>query len=118
MNLLTQRSHIPLVRNEKPKKVKEKKRARTKIKPVSKRRAKLNREYSKLREKFLLHNPYCQWSMEVLGKPVPATEIHHKKRRGKYFLDTSTWMSVSKQAHLAIHADPKTSYEKGWMQPR
>lgn len=47
-----------------------------------------------------------------------ATEIHHKKGRGKYLLDTSTWMALSQEGHRHIHNNPKEAYEKGWMLTR
>jgi len=104
---------------------------------------KLMAEYNTLKDEFLKEHPYCQWFLAEKGIKevfvrtgsgpiggikdgfrsieyrIPlATEIHHAKGRGKYLLDTSTWMSVSSEGHRAIHADPKTSYEKGYMLPR
>lgn len=90
----------------------------------------------KLRAEFLKAHPYCQWFLSECGADessvkdgvfvlntllfyVPAsTEIHHKKGRGKYLLDTSTWMAVSDAGHRLIHANPKISYQKGYMLPR
>ena len=47
-----------------------------------------------------------------------SVDVHHMKRRGKYFLDTSSWMAVSRQAHDWIHSNPKEATEKGWLIPR
>lgn len=129
--LFNERSHIPLVN------VPKKKKPRKPIRKVSKKRGPLNAQYMRLRAEFLKEHPYCQfWLMETFEKcrPLPelewmyhfqggigcppSTEIHHKKGRGKYLLDTETWMAVSNEAHKAIHADPKTSYAKGYMLPR
>ena len=113
----------------------------SRLRPVSKKRSKVNREYMALRLIFLRDHPYCEWwlmenhlpnitffhsypyNIRVdYGMPLDripkATEIHHKRGRGRYLLDTSTWMAVSRAGHDAIHADPKTSYEKGYMLPR
>lgn len=63
----------------------------------------------------------CLWTTEEMILRFGAArsqDIHHKRGRGKYYLDTSTWMAVSRKAHEKIHADPKTSYEKGYMLPR
>ncbi len=124
--LFDQRSHIPLVN------VPKKKKAKKPIRKVSKKRGPLNSQYMRLRDEFLKAHPVCQWwldsrglnedtmhgrSMNVAQMP-PSTEIHHKKGRGKYLLDTTTWMAVSNEGHKAIHADPKTSYAKGYMLPR
>ncbi len=47
-----------------------------------------------------------------------STQVHHKKGRGKFLLDVSTWMAVSDHGHKVIHHDTKTSYERGYMLPR
>ena len=136
MNLAELRTHTPLINKKKEKK------ARKPIKKVAKKRAALNREYMKLRDKFLADHPYCEWWLsENVHKPTTgivslnyavsmmglwwvekycpkATEIHHAKGRGKYLNDTSTWIAVSAAGHRAIHANPKLSYERGYMLPR
>jgi len=130
MNLAELRTHTPILNNKKEKK------GRKPIKKVSKVRAALNREYMKLRAEFLAAHPYCQWFMREHGlceglvlthggyydgstHPVTvSTEVHHVKGRGKYLLDTSTWMAVSAEGHRNIHADPATSYAKKYMLPR
>lgn len=107
------------------------------IRRVSLKRGKVNRQYMKLREEYLSEHPYCQWWLskhgiteEVAKKCngnvvsmtegyaayVPrATEIHHMKGRGRYLLDTVTWLAVSQSGHRYIHDHPKESYERGWM---
>lgn len=47
-----------------------------------------------------------------------SVDVHHMKRRGKYFLDTSSWLAVSRQAHDWIHSNPKEATEMGWLIPR
>ena len=47
-----------------------------------------------------------------------SVDVHHMKRRGKYFLDMATWMAVSRQSHDWIHANPKEATELGWLIPR
>ena len=138
-SLLEMRSHVPLVHQ---KAVKGK---RTRLAPISKRQSALLKQYAIQREKFLKDHPYCQWWLRenlfkesdvlcVIGRgPVcgrrdgfrsieyrvpAATEVHHTKGRGKYLLDTTTWVAVSAEGHRAIHADPKKSYAKGYMVPR
>lgn len=132
MNLAEQRSHQPLIN------VPREKKAKRAIPKVTKKRAAMNREYSVLRKHFLAENPWCQvWMMEhgltlewvtfmngivrIKGEPtrVPySTEVHHVKGRGKYLLDTNTWLAVSEESHRWIHANPKIAYEKGYMQLR
>lgn len=131
-----ERTHIPI-----PKPTKQSKLTRGgRIKPVSAKRAKLNKIYSALRKKFLEDNPLCEhWICELYHstpeeirpissifqdnpagvKHIPkSTDVHHRKGRGKYLLDVSTWMAVSREGHQWIHANPKESYEKGYMLPR
>lgn len=108
---------------------------RTPIRRVSLKRAKLNREYSKLKAEFLKFHPYCLYFIREYGEVeslvtfrggrtsngwiVPeSVDIHHKKGRGKYLLDTTTWMAVSREGHIRIHNDPKHSYDMGYMEPR
>lgn len=112
MNLAETRSHVPLIN------VPKKKKAKKAIRKVAKKRGPLNAQYMKLREEFLKAHPYCEYCLLEAIKVCPSTEIHHKKGRGKYLLDTTTWMAVSNEGHKAIHADPKTSYAKGYMLPR
>ena len=79
------------------------------LKPVS---AKLLNELSRyraLRKRFLVDNPQC-----AVYPHLPATEIHHKKGRGKYLNDTTTWLAVSRQGHNRIEAFPVEAKEKGW----
>lgn len=111
MNLAETRSHVPLV--NKPK-VKKKNKA---IRKTSKKMAALKREYMKLRAEYLLFHPYCEY-FSCFKEIRPSTEIHHKKGRGKYLLDTSTWMAVCRTAHDEIHFNPEESYKRGWMLPR
>ncbi len=52
----------------------------------------------------------------ITGKE--AVEVHHKwsgKDRNKYFLDTSTWLGVSRSGHLWIHNNPKEARELGYL---
>lgn len=108
------------------------------MKKVNPKRMKLVREYMALREVFLKERPYCEWWMLENGyqlrdvvdglvidlafnkkiKVPIATECHHRKGRGKFMLDTSTWMAVSSHGHKMIHAYPKISYERGYMEQR
>jgi hypothetical protein len=109
MNLAETRTHEPLVNKPKAKKPKKA------MPKVTKKRNQLNRQYMKLREAFLKKHYWCQFHIAEKLYATPATEIHHKKGRGKFLLDTSTWMAVSSRAHKEIHENTKYSYEKGYM---
>lgn len=113
---------------------------RTPIRRVSKKRAKENREYSKLRKEWLELHPYCQATIKLYGLDeeevirwgglvlatlnrheivVPrATEIHHVgRRRGAMLCDVSKFMAVCRDMHLRIHAEPSWAKENGLLDP-
>ncbi len=82
------------------------------IKKMSEKREDESKEYKELRLQFLKENPICI----ITGNQ--ATEIHHKysgKDRGKYFLDTTTWLAVSRYAHEWIHENSKEARELGYL---
>lgn len=115
---------------------------RKRLNPVSKKRIKINKEYSRLRAEFLKAHPWCQFWLAETSPEGPlseeyaiennglfvldsipnqcprSTDIHHKKHRGRYLLDTSTWMAVSRHAHDYIHSHPAEAYAKGYLLPR
>lgn len=85
-----------------------------KIPPVSKKRKVENARYSVLRIEFLSkpENQKCP----ITG--WPTTDIHHTysgKDRAAYFLDTSTWIAVSREGHNWIHDNPIESRELGYL---
>ena len=77
----------------------------------SKKMAKINREYSKLRIEFLIDKPNCMASLP--GCTLRAAEIHHKKGRGKYHNDITTWLSVCRICHNWIELNPIDAQELG-----
>lgn len=85
-----------------------------KIPKVSKKRQVEQLQYQVLRTEFLSkpENKICP----ITGKET--TDIHHKwsgKDRAKYFLDTTTWLAVSREGHNWIHNNPKKSRELGFL---
>lgn len=89
------------------------------LRKQSSRRQKEARLYTKKRKAFLEDHPYCEVSHLIWGgipRWVSSTDIHHKAGRiGKNFLDDSTWMAVSREAHDWIHSHPKEARAKGWL---
>jgi hypothetical protein len=84
------------------------------MRKLSKKRAKQNREYLKLRKVFLAReeNEFCPITGEM------ATEIHHTysgKDRNTHFLEVETWIAVSRDGHNWIHDNPKKSRELGYL---
>jgi hypothetical protein len=86
------------------------------MKKVSKKMSKINSEYSKLRREFLLEHPVCHASIDRCS--VKATEVHHKRGRGKYHLDISTWLPVCRNCHTYIELNPEDAIELGFSEKR
>ena len=80
------------------------------IKAKSKKRAKDEKEYSRLRKEFLAANPFC-----AVFPSEMATQVHHTKGRGRFYLDVSTWLPTSPRGHSEIHDNPAIAREKGWL---
>jgi Pyruvate/2-oxoacid:ferredoxin oxidoreductase delta subunit len=73
--------------------------------------------YTVMRKVFLDQHPMCM--MAIPGKCTQtATDIQHKKGRGEYFLDTTTWMSACRGCHSYADTHPEEAIEKGWAELR
>lgn len=84
------------------------------IKKVSEKRKLQDIEYKKLRLEFLSkpENQICPISKQQ------TVEVHHTysgKDRAKYYLDTTTWLAVSRDGHNWIHDHPKDARELGYL---
>jgi hypothetical protein len=88
----------------------------TKIKPVSTKLSRELRKYSSLREQFLRNHPICQAKVKCRGKL--ATEVHHKRGRGKYLLDTTTWLATCHDCHCWIEINVREAKELGLSENR
>lgn len=73
-------------------------------------------EYSKLRKQFLLDYPMCQ--AHLPGCLQVSSEVHHKKGRGKYYLDVSTWIALCHNCHVFIELHPDFAKEHNYSQKR
>jgi hypothetical protein len=88
-----------------------KKRKNVTTKPIarrSKKLAKKEREYSEIRKLFLDENPKCSVCQGV------ATEIHHKKGRGKYLLIVKYFLAVCWRCHKEIEENPIWAKENNY----
>jgi hypothetical protein len=87
------------------------------IKQFSDKRQKEEVAYKAMRIVFLTQNPFC--FMKIPGRcTTKATTIQHKKGRGKYFLDTTTWGSACMECHAYCDTHPEEAFENGWAEPR
>jgi hypothetical protein len=95
----------------------------SRIRPMSARRQRQAKAYSLLRSAFLKAHPYCQaWARIIAAHPeakLPkvgprSAEVHHKAgRHGGFYLNTDTWLAVSRSAHNWIHDHPKEARALG-----
>lgn len=100
---------------------------RKRIPRVSKKRQRENREYTAKRKEFLAAHPDCMaWGVIVTeaplktlvvpypdGTPPRATEIHHAAKRGKNYLDESTWLAVCRWSHEWIESHKSAARKLG-----
>ena len=49
---------------------------------------------------------------------LKATDVHHMKGRGKYHLDTTTWLAVCRNCHMWIEENTVDAIELGFSLPR
>jgi hypothetical protein len=85
---------------------------RTPLSPKSSKKAKEDNVYTLLRKDYLTQHPVCEARLpSCTGQ---ATDIHHKKGRGKYYLITSTWMSACRTCHEWIETNPAEAQEMGF----
>ncbi len=78
---------------------------------MSPRRKKESKIYTKLRKQFLAENPVCQMKIQCEGGR--ATEVHHKKGRGKYYLDVSSWLATCFYCHQWENSHRNQAVELG-----
>lgn len=85
---------------------------RKRIKRVSKKKREQDKIYAKLRPQFLAEHPTCeiQWDDKCSKK---ATQVHHVKRRGKYYLKTETWKSSCRHCHAMVEHNGKEAERRG-----
>lgn len=81
------------------------------IRARSKKRARQEREYVKLRKIYLFTHPVC----EVAGCGCESTEIHHKKGRvGDLLTDERFFLAVCRAHHVYIELHPALAKEHGY----
>jgi hypothetical protein len=76
------------------------------IRPVSKKRQKDNKEYTRLMKEFLLEHPKCTVCHGA------ATEIHHScGRQGKRLTDVKFFKQLCSPCHRRVHDNPQWAKE-------
>src|SRR5690348_10723230 len=92
----------PCCPNDGPCRKPKQKKKRKPIRQYSKKRSKENRKYTALRKQFLSDHPTCEFP----GCEREATDVHHERGRGKYFLDQSTWKALCREHHNHVETHP------------
>ena len=82
------------------------------MKQKSKKMQRIDAKYSQLRRVFLTDYPMCQAALPDCTQR--STDVHHKKGRGIYHNDVSTWLSVCRNCHNWIEANPIDAEELGF----
>lgn len=83
---------------------------RTPLRKVSKKRAKEMKTYSALRKHFLSDHPTC-----AVFPYRRSKDVHHMAKRGINYLNTKTWLAVSREGHEFIHKNPSKARAEGWL---
>ena len=79
------------------------------IKPKADKKAPLDALYSIMRKDFLSLHSGCQARLQDCT--LQSTDVHHKKGRGEFYLDKTTWLSVCRSCHTWIELNPKKAKE-------
>jgi hypothetical protein len=79
------------------------------IKSISQENERVQRAYSNLRKVYLSERPFC----EICNSP--ASDIHHRKGRGRYTLDITTFLAACRPCHERIHKHGKWAREMGYI---
>lgn len=87
------------------------------IPKVSKKRAKQNRDYSKVRFEYLQQHPGCQIRQE--GCTGKANQIHHKKGRiGNLLTNPEYFIATCANCHAWAEKNPKEAKKQNYSQSR
>jgi len=91
----------------------------TKIKNKSKKLSAQDKIYSKLRKEFLELPENCGCRAVLPGCTLTkGLTVHHKKGRGIYYLDTSTWVTLCLPCHQYIETHPDLAKMLGFSESR
>jgi len=72
-------------------------------------------EYGRKRKEFLAANPWCAVAA-LRGEQVPATHVHHRRGRGQFYLDESTFVPASREGDEWIHTNEQAARQAGLLE--
>lgn len=87
------------------------------MKRVSDKQKTALQEYNERVKVWKVENPKCKakCNSNCTGETV---DNHHRRGRGKYLMDESTWLPVCRSCHDYIGQHTHEAYDKGWSQSR
>ncbi len=74
------------------------------------------RIYRTLRRDYLIDHPVCE--IGEIGCSYNSTQIHHKKGRGKYLTEVSTFVACCFYCHRWVEENPALAKQKGLSESR
>lgn len=86
------------------------------IKKVSTRQQKLNAAYKILRDQFMKSHKACEANLQ--GCKKKATECHHVRGRGQYYLDDTTYLALCSPCHKWVNEHNEAASEMGFCKSR
>lgn len=72
-------------------------------------------KYRDLRTQFLQENMFCWVSLLVFKKLERSSVVHHRKGRGKFLNDASTFLATTREGDNWIHQNEKAARELGFI---
>jgi hypothetical protein len=89
------------------------------LNPHSPKRQSLESIYREQKKVWHPKHPRCEFVDPETGaqcRKRSSQRPHHKKKRGRFLCDTTTWMAVCEHPHHArIHDNEKEAYRHGWL---
>ena len=82
---------------------------RSRLRPRSKKREKLDAIYYEKRREFLALNPDCHICGGI------ATDVHHTARRGANYLNVLSWLPLCRSCHAKVESNGKWARENGYL---
>ncbi len=83
---------------------------------VSKRLKYPKQIYQREAQLWKFEHRFCEFCREIFDRaPRTTTEVHHRKKRGRFLLVKSTWAAACAECHDHIHDNETLAYEKGWL---
>lgn len=84
---------------------------------TSRKKQKQDSRYSEMRAAFLLSSQLCLAHLPGICT-THATDVHHKRGRGQYYLDITTWLPVCRACHNWIELHPIEAKQLGFSEDR